>query len=321
MSSPVAYRPEAWAYVDQHGMRSGAAVAPSDAGPHANAANNASADGAYCDRRTTTYVDECGRPCAAPMTPRIRWSPPPSQLGGMTGFYDVNQTATPDMALIIERLLDDLDREREARARAEERTTVTTTTAASSFTTTPPVPGAAPGTAVITQHVQTPIQQQALPPVQQQQLALPPGVPPPSYAPSAFVGAPVAAASVPGTLVGGTSATTPPPVPTTSAVGTAAPSQPGTTSNRTLLLALIPVVIILLLFGAWVVWRLSGIERRLTALTAAHASSAGTLPLVSPVVSPVTTAPAVAPAAPQPSRGMLAVDTNNQYYYARPIVP
>ncbi|AVK76942.1 hypothetical protein pmac_cds_254 [Pandoravirus macleodensis] len=320
MSSPVAYRPEAWAYVDQRGMRSGAAVAPSDAGPHVNAGNNANADGAYCDRRTATYVDECGRPCAAPMTPRIRWSPPPSQPGGMTGLYDVNQTATPDMALIIERLLDDLDREREARARAEERTTVTTTTAASSFTTTPPVPGAAPGTAVITQHVQTPIHQQALPPVQQQQLTLPPGAPP-SYAPSAFVGAPAAA---PSALVGGIGGNTSPSAPTTTstmAAASAAPSPPGTTSNRTLLLALIPVVIILLLFGAWVVWRLSGIERRLTALTATHASSAGALPLVSPVVSSVTTAPAITPAAPQPSRGMLAVDTNNQYYYARPIVP
>ncbi|WBR14424.1 hypothetical protein pkur_cds_249 [Pandoravirus kuranda] len=322
MSSPASYRPEAWAYVDQRGVRSGAAIAPSDTGPHVNAGNNAGAsDGAYCDRRTATYVDECGRPCAMPLTPRMRWSPPPPQPGGASSMYDVNQSATPDMALIIERLLDDLDREREARARAEERTTVTTTTtAASSFTTTPPVPGAA----VITQqHVQTPTQQQhtqtlPLSQQQQQQPVLPPGAPV-VYAPSAFTGAPLPAA--PAALVGGISANAPPTSSTTTVGASTQPPPPGTTSNRTLLLALIPIVIIALLFGAWVVWRLSGIERRLTAVTAAHASSAGAVPLVSPIVSPVTTAPAVASAAPQPSRGMLAVDTNNQYYYARPIVP
>lgn len=326
MSSAASYRPEAWAYVDQRGVRTGATAAPSDAGAHVSAGNNATGgDGAYCDLRTAAYIDECGRPCAVPLTPRMRWSPPP-QPGGATGIYDVNQTATPDMALIIERLLDDLDREREARARAEERTTVTTTTAASSFTTAPPVPGAAPGTAIITQHVQAPALQQqhvqALPPSQQeqqhQQLFLPPGAVP-VYAPNAFVGAPLPPA--PTAPVGGIGASVSPPAPTTTATvgapSSSSPSPPGTTSNRTLLLALIPVIVIALLFGAWVVWRLSGIERRLTAMTAAHASSAGAVPLVSPIVAPVATAPA----APQPSRGMLAVDTNNQYYYARPIAP
>nr|UDO47719.1 hypothetical protein [Pandoravirus massiliensis] len=318
MSSPVSYRPEAWAYVDQRGVRSGAAVAPSDAVAHVNAASNANGDGTYCDRRTATYIDECGRPCVAPLTPRARWSPPPPQpgSGGMAAMYDVNQTATPDMAIIIERLLDDLDREREARARAEERTTVTTTTA-SSFTTTP-VPGAPPGSAVITQHVQTPAQQQQQQPPQQA-----PALPPASYAPNVFVGAampPAPTAPVGGANTGIGNAA---PASTTAAMmGASRPPPPGTTSNRTLLLALIPVLVIALLFAAWVVWRLSGIERRLTAAIGAHASSAGAVPLVSPVVSPVATAPAaVAAAAPQPSRGMLAVDTNNQYYYARPIVP
>ncbi|AGO82399.1 hypothetical protein pdul_cds_370 [Pandoravirus dulcis] len=339
MSSAGSYRPEAWAYVDQRGV-------PVDpGGPHNNNNNNNNSSSRnstnsngcnennsnngsrvaeytgseiYYDLHTAGYADECGRPCAIPLTPRTRWSPP--QTGAL---HDQGQPATPDMAIIIERLLDDLDRERAARARAEGRTAVTAT--ASSFTTTPAttttaahtlqVGPAGQPTAVLTQ-------QTAQQPPQTQYLLSPPP-PPPGFAPAPAVmtATPGAVATAPtGAPVGAVAAT-----PGTNGVGAAAATTtssrapPGTTSNRTLLLALIPIVVVALLFAAWVVWRFSGIERRLTAM-AAHAASTAPPPLVSPVVSPVVTAPTPATAAAVPQRGgMLAVDTNNQYYYARPI--
>lgn len=329
MSSAGSYRPEVWAYADQRGVPVDPGGPPSNSSSRSNNNNNGcneniSNNGShatgyvggetYYDRHTTGYADECGRPCTVPLTPRVRWSPP--QPGALC---DQGQPATPDMALIIERLLDDLDRERAARERAEGRTAVTAT--ASSFTTTPAttttaahtlqVGPAGQPTAVLTQ-------QTTQQPPQTQYLLPPP--PPAGFAPApmamtatpggatAPAGAPVGAAAVaPGANgVGATTTTTPSRAP------------PGTTSNRTLLLALIPIVVVALLFAAWVVWRLSGIERRLTAM-AAHAASTAPPPLVSPVVSPVVTAPTTAPAAVPQRGGMLAVDTNNQYYYARPI--
>nr|UMO78872.1 hypothetical protein [Pandoravirus belohorizontensis] len=331
MSSAGSYRPEVWAYADQRGVPVDPGGPPSSRSSSSNGCNeNNSNNGnhatgyvgseTYYDQHTTGYVDECGRPCTVPLTPRVRWSPPQTSAP-----CDQGQPATPDMALIIERLLDDLDRERAARERAEARTAVTAT--ASSFTTTPAtatttaaahtlqVGPTGQSTAVLTQ-------QTAQQPPQTQYLLAPP-LPPPGFAP-----APAVMTATPGGATAPTSA----PVgavataPGTNGVGapatTTTPSKapPGTTSNRTLLLALIPIVVVALLFAAWVVWRFSGIERRLTAM-AAHAVSTAPPPLVSPVVSPVVTAPTATPAAVPQRGGMLAVDTNNQYYYARPIAP
>ncbi|AGO83948.1 hypothetical protein psal_cds_322 [Pandoravirus salinus] len=319
MSSTGSYRPEAWAYADQRGVRTGAGVPvdlgggpPNDNSNSSNGGHAAGCASAYYDRHAAAdYADECARPCAVTLTPRARWSPPQT-----SALYDQGQPATPDMALIIERLLDDLDREREARARAEGRTSVTAT--ASSLTTTTPATTAThavqfgpsgQSTAVVTQQTAQPQSQQQQPQVQHQYL-LPP--PPPVSSNATSVPPVVMVAPAPTAGLVGSGATATPNA-------TSAPAPPGTTSNRTLLLALIPIVVIALLFAAWVVWRLSGIERRLTAV-AAHAVSTAPPPLVSPVVSPVVTGPAPAPATSAPQRGgMLAVDTNNQYYYARPI--
>lgn len=331
MSSAGSYRPEVWAYADQRGVPVDPGGPPSSNSSNNNGCNeNNSNNGnhatgyvgteTYYDRHMTGYADECGRPCTVPLTPRVRWSPP--QTGALC---DQGQPATPDMALIIERLLDDLDRERAARERAEARTAVTAT--ASSFTTTP---AAATTTTTAAHTVQVGPTGQSAAVIAQQPVQQPPQTqyllpqpPPPGFVPAPAVmttapggamaptGAPVgAAATAPGTNgLGATATTTAPPR-----------APPGTTSNRTLLLALIPIVIVALLFAAWVVWRFSGIERRLTAM-AAHAASAAPPPLVSPVVSPVVTAPTATPAAVPQRGGMLAVDTNNQYYYARPIAP
>lgn len=327
MSSTGSYRPEVWAYADQRSVRTGAGV-PVDLGgpPNTNTNTNNSGNNnnnsghaagctgadAYYDRHVAGYADECARPCTVPLTPRARWSPPQT-----SALYDQGQPATPDMALIIERLLDDLDREREARARAEGRTAVTAT--ASSFTTTPTTtaahalqigPAGQPTTVLTQQTTQQQQQQQQAP---QPQYLLPPP-PNPAAVPPVVMVAPGAPAAPTGGLVGSGA-----PAGTNNVGATAPPSgaPPGTTSNRTLLLALIPILVVALLFAAWVVWRLSGIERRLTAV-AAHAASTAPPPLVSPVVTPVVTAPAAPAGAPQRG-GMLAVDTNNQYYYARPI--
>jgi hypothetical protein len=320
MSSAGSYRPEAWAYVDPHGLRTGVAVT-SSAGSHpANGSNNNNSSSnnnsgsdhgipirctngdVYYDRCTAAQPDECTR---APQTPRARWSPAqPSML------YDQGQPGTPDMAVIIERLLDDLEREREARARAESRpAAAVATTSSSSITTLPPAP---------TAHVDLNAVAGTAPMPQSGLQQMPPAAPPQyvylSGSPPAPAIAPVGAVSGGSPTLVGSGA----PGSAGSASPGAVSPPPGTTSNRTLLLALIPILIVMLLFGAWIVWRLSTIERRLTAVAAHAASIAPPPPLVSPVVSPVATTQTTP--APRPG-GVLAVDTNNQYYYARPIAP
>jgi hypothetical protein len=138
-----------------------------------------------------------------------------------------------------------------------------------------------------------------------------------------------------------------PPAPSRDATGPATvaaaaaspPSPPHALSTRTFLLALVPILIALALFAAWVIWRFAGVDRRIAAAMAAataHAVPAPTmpagaaLPVVTPVAAPAAAAtpsppPPLAPTGPSvgvssiPRGAGVVVDANNRYYIAHPM--